>query len=160
MTSESWEPHNLLTAVTQGQVFLGWLDASFLVRLHGTGADGLQGFLRDHSDLGVSRVPRGASLEIDHGQPARAGDPDVALGDAVNFAALPLLVLALTGSGVLMGIVGVLSQLPDLIFGLPVGFIVMMVVSRMTTAPSKEMQDFVDSCRRPRGGTIMEEKTA
>lgn len=44
-----------------------------------------------------------------------------ALGDAVNFAALPLLVLALTGSGVLMGIVGVLSQLPDLIFGLPVG---------------------------------------
>lgn len=44
-----------------------------------------------------------------------------ALGDAVNLAALPLLVLALTGSGVLMGLVGVLSQLPDLIFGLPVG---------------------------------------
>lgn len=44
-----------------------------------------------------------------------------ALGDAVNLAALPLLVLALTGSGVLMGLVGVLAQLPDLIFGLPVG---------------------------------------
>lgn len=44
-----------------------------------------------------------------------------ALGDAVDFAVLPLLVLALTGSGVAMGIVGVLSQLPDLIFGLPVG---------------------------------------
>jgi MFS family permease len=44
-----------------------------------------------------------------------------ALGDAVSYTALPLLVLALTGSGVLMGMVGVLSQLPDLIFGLPVG---------------------------------------
>jgi MFS transporter, ENTS family, enterobactin (siderophore) exporter len=43
------------------------------------------------------------------------------LGDAVTFTALPLLVLALTGSGVQMGIVGVLSTLPDLFFGLPAG---------------------------------------
>ncbi|PZO02266.1 MAG: cation acetate symporter [Hyphomicrobiales bacterium] len=53
-----------------------------------------------------------------------------------------------------------MNNISSAIFGLPVGFIVMMVVSRMTTAPSKELQDFVDSCRRPRGGTIMEEKTA
>ena len=44
-----------------------------------------------------------------------------ALGDAVTFTALPLLVLFLTGSGVQMGIVGVLQMLPDLVFGLPSG---------------------------------------
>jgi cation/acetate symporter len=45
-------------------------------------------------------------------------------------------------------------------FGMPLGFLVMYVVSMMTPAPSKEMQDFVDACRRPRGNTLMEEKTA
>lgn len=44
-----------------------------------------------------------------------------AFGDAVTFTALPLMVVALTGSGVAMGIVGVLSTLPDLLFGLPAG---------------------------------------
>ena len=40
-----------------------------------------------------------------------------ALGDAVSFTALPLLVLALTGSGLMMGIVGAIQTLPDLLFG-------------------------------------------
>ncbi len=44
-------------------------------------------------------------------------------------------------------------------FGMPVGFIVMYVVSMMTTAPSKEMQDFIDACRRPKGKTLMVEHT-
>jgi hypothetical protein len=43
------------------------------------------------------------------------------LGDAVSFTAFPLLVLALTGSGTAMGIVGVLQTLPDLLLGLPAG---------------------------------------
>jgi ENTS family enterobactin (siderophore) exporter len=42
-------------------------------------------------------------------------------GDAISNTALPILVLALTGSGFAMGIVGVLSTLPDLIIGLPAG---------------------------------------
>ncbi len=45
-------------------------------------------------------------------------------------------------------------------FGLPVGFAVMIVVSLMTKAPSKEIQDLIESIRIPRGDTIMEEKTA
>lgn len=45
-------------------------------------------------------------------------------------------------------------------FGLPVGFAVMIIVSLMTRAPSKEMQDFIDELRVPRGKTLMEEKTA
>ena len=42
-------------------------------------------------------------------------------GDAITNTALPILVLALTGSGFAMGIVGVLSTLPDLVVGLPAG---------------------------------------
>jgi MFS transporter, ENTS family, enterobactin (siderophore) exporter len=44
-----------------------------------------------------------------------------ALGDAVSFTALPLLVLALTGSGLMMGIVGAIQTLPDLVFGMVAG---------------------------------------
>src|SRR5262245_18641596 len=40
-----------------------------------------------------------------------------ALGDAVSFTALPLLVLALTGSGVAMGLVATAQTLPDFVFG-------------------------------------------
>jgi cation/acetate symporter len=45
-------------------------------------------------------------------------------------------------------------------FGLPAGFAVMYVVSLMTPAPSKELQAFIDECRRPKGKTLMEEKAA
>lgn len=44
-------------------------------------------------------------------------------------------------------------------FGLPVGFAVMVIVSLLTKEPSKEMQDFIDELRIPRGKTLMEEKT-
>lgn len=46
-----------------------------------------------------------------------------AFGDALSMTALPLLVLAITGSGVAMGLVGVLNTIPDLVFGLIVGVI-------------------------------------
>jgi MFS family permease len=44
-----------------------------------------------------------------------------AFGDAVSMTVLPLLVVALTGSGIAMGVVGVLQLLPDLLLGLPAG---------------------------------------
>ncbi|HEY7826658.1 MAG TPA: hypothetical protein VIB99_00405, partial [Candidatus Limnocylindrales bacterium] len=46
-----------------------------------------------------------------------------AFGDALSLTALPLLVLALTGSGVAMGVVGVLNTIPDLVFGLLAGVV-------------------------------------
>jgi hypothetical protein len=82
MVGEGWKPRDLLTAAAQGQVFLGWLDSAHLFRLHGTGARGLEGFLRDPTDLGVSRVPRGVSLDLERGSVARAGDPIAALSGA------------------------------------------------------------------------------
>jgi len=42
--------------------------------------------------------------------------------------------------------------------GAPLGFLVMIVVSLMGKAPSKEMQAFVDEIRKPRGRTVIEEK--
>jgi cation/acetate symporter len=44
------------------------------------------------------------------------------------------------------------------LFGLPVGFAVMIVVSLLTPAPSRQMQDFIDQVRRPRGVMLMQEK--
>jgi len=44
------------------------------------------------------------------------------------------------------------------LLGMPLGFLVIYVVSLMTKEPSKEMQAFVDEIRKPRGQTILEEK--
>ena len=45
------------------------------------------------------------------------------------------------------------------LLGMPLGFLVIYVVSLMTKEPSKEMQAFVDEIRKPRGRTVLEEKT-
>jgi cation/acetate symporter len=37
------------------------------------------------------------------------------------------------------------------LFGLPAGFLAMIVVSLLTAAPSRAMQDFIDEIRRPKG---------
>jgi cation/acetate symporter len=44
-----------------------------------------------------------------------------------------------------------IRNISSALWGLPVAFIVTWVVSLMTQAPSKEMQDFVDSIRTPKG---------
>jgi MFS family permease len=49
------------------------------------------------------------------------GQGGSALGDAVSFTAVPLLVYLLTGSGLAIGIIGLLQTLPDLVVGLLVG---------------------------------------
>lgn len=41
------------------------------------------------------------------------------------------------------------------LFGIPVGFIVMIVVSMMTQAPSAEMQSFIERLRVPKGDTVL-----
>jgi cation/acetate symporter len=45
------------------------------------------------------------------------------------------------------------------LLGLPVGFAVIYIVSLMGKEPSKEMQAYVDEIRKPRGRTVLEEKT-
>ena len=53
-----------------------------------------------------------------------------------------------------------LSNINCGLLGAPLGFLVMIVVSLMTPAPSKELQALIDEVRKPRGKTIMEEKTS
>jgi cation/acetate symporter len=44
--------------------------------------------------------------------------------------------------------------------GAPLGFLVMIVVSLFTKQPSAEMMAYIDEIRKPRGNTVLEEKTA
>jgi cation/acetate symporter len=50
-----------------------------------------------------------------------------------------------------------INNISAAIFGLPVGFIVTWIVSKMTPEPSQEMQEFVEQLRIPRGGILMED---
>jgi cation/acetate symporter len=43
------------------------------------------------------------------------------------------------------------------VFGIPLSFVVTVLVSLVTAAPSREMQGFIEQIRTPRGGTIMRE---
>lgn len=86
----------------------------------------------DHRPAGAAGVgePPPVRLDPDAAVPLRrnrdyllllGGQGLSAVGDAVTFTALPLLVLALTGSGLQMGVVGALQTLPDFLFGLAAG---------------------------------------
>src|SRR5262245_44538931 len=44
------------------------------------------------------------------------------------------------------------------LLGMPLGFLVMIVVSLMGKEPSREMQALIDEIRKPRGKTVLEEK--
>ena len=44
------------------------------------------------------------------------------------------------------------------LLGMPLGFLVIYVVSLMSKEPSKEMQAFVDEIRKPRGKTVLARK--
>jgi len=44
------------------------------------------------------------------------------------------------------------------IFGVPISFLVMYLVSQVTAAPSKAMQEFVESIRIPKGGVRLVDK--
>jgi cation/acetate symporter len=43
--------------------------------------------------------------------------------------------------------------------GAPLGFAVIYIVSKLGKEPSAEMQAYVDDIRKPRGRTVLEEKT-
>ncbi len=50
-----------------------------------------------------------------------------------------------------------LNNIASGMVGIPVAFFVTIVVSLLTKAPSKEMQDFIDQIRVPKGGELMSE---
>ncbi len=46
------------------------------------------------------------------------------------------------------------------LFGVPVGFLTIWIVSLLTPAPSQRMYDLLDSIRKPRGVAYLDEKPA
>jgi cation/acetate symporter len=52
-----------------------------------------------------------------------------------------------------------LNNIASGLLAMPVGFLTIYVVSLMGKEPSREMQAYVDDIRRPRGRTVLEEKT-
>ncbi|MBB4911639.1 MFS transporter [Actinophytocola algeriensis] len=75
------------------------------------------------ADTGVADAPRtGTSLLRDRDFLLFAsGQGASALGDSLSKTAMPLLVLVLTGSGLHMGLIAMLSALPMLVLGVPAG---------------------------------------
>ena len=51
-----------------------------------------------------------------------------------------------------------ISNIAGGIFGVPISFLVMYLVSQVTAAPSKAMQEFVESIRIPKGGVRLVDK--
>ncbi len=51
-----------------------------------------------------------------------------------------------------------IKHISSAIFGLPVGFITMWLVSKFTPSASKELQDFVESVRYPKGAVRVAEE--
>jgi cation/acetate symporter len=46
------------------------------------------------------------------------------------------------------------------LLGMPIGFLTIIIVSLLGREPSREMQAYVDEIRKPRGRTVLEEKTS
>jgi len=88
----------------------------------------------------------------------KMGELQAAVGtaadDAAKTAAAAALKTFLAAEAKWWGI----NNISAALFGLPVNLVVTVVVSLLTPAPSKEMQDFIDNVRIPKGETLMAEK--
>lgn len=79
MVSERWSAADVAAKMLAGQVWLATLQPSVILRLHGLSADSAQA--SPHAtDIGLSRLPRGVSLELKNRYPERSGDPWSARG--------------------------------------------------------------------------------
>jgi cation/acetate symporter len=52
------------------------------------------------------------------------------------------------------------NNISSALFGVPIGFLTIWIVSLLTPAPSSRVQELLDQIRRPRGDTYLQEKTS
>ena len=76
------------------------------------------------------------------------------LGMVAGFGVTLFYLLATVYGG--MGLWFGVRNISAALFGMPVAFLTIILVSLVTKAPSQEMQDFIDSIRKPAGGPVME----
>ncbi|MBD3314574.1 MAG: extracellular solute-binding protein [Chitinivibrionales bacterium] len=65
MWKEAWSGVGVWRGFKDGGVFLSFMTQLDCFFIHGTGRDGLDGYLDDPDDMGVAVMPRGVSLELD-----------------------------------------------------------------------------------------------
>ena len=78
MVAKHWTPADVASEVAAGRVWLATLEPSVILRIHGLAADSMQVGGRAAApvaDVGLSRLPRGVSLELRNKFPERSGDP-------------------------------------------------------------------------------------
>jgi ABC-type glycerol-3-phosphate transport system substrate-binding protein len=81
MWEEAWSGSGVWSGFAQGAVYLSFMTQLDCFFIHGTGRDGLEGYLDDPDDMGVAPMPAGCSLELDaHGEPLRRGSRAITTG--------------------------------------------------------------------------------
>ncbi len=81
MWKERWSGGGVWKGFADESVFLSFMTQLDCFFIHGTGRDGLRGYLRDPDDMGVAVMPAGCSIELDaHGMPVRTGVHSISTG--------------------------------------------------------------------------------
>ncbi len=65
MWEQQWSGPDIWQGFAEGQVYLSFMTQLDCFYLHGTGRDGLSGYLSDPDDMGVAVMPRGCSVILD-----------------------------------------------------------------------------------------------
>ena len=81
MWEKGWGSLEIWEGFGNEGVFLSFLTQSDCFFLHGTGNDGLQGYLDDPADMGIAVMPAGGSLQLNElGDPLRSGSRAITTG--------------------------------------------------------------------------------
>ena len=81
MWTEAWSGTGIWKGIKEGAVYLSFMTQLDCFFIHGTGRDGLEGYLDDPDDMGVAVMPQGCSVELDkNGSPVRRGVRSITTG--------------------------------------------------------------------------------
>lgn len=81
MWEEKWSGSGVWEGFKSNEVFLSFMTQLDCFFIHGTGRDGLDGYLEDPDDMGVAVMPQGCSIELDSkGSIAREGTRAITTG--------------------------------------------------------------------------------
>jgi len=81
MWEEAWSGTDIWKGFRDGEVFLAFMTQLDCFFIHGTGQDGLDGYLKDPADMGVATMPQGCSATLDkNGTVEREGCKAVTTG--------------------------------------------------------------------------------
>jgi hypothetical protein len=78
MWKEGWISQQVLNGFGSGDVFLSFMTQMDCFFLHGTGQDGLGGYMKNPDDMGIAQMPQGCSIQLDeNGNVLRYGSRSV-----------------------------------------------------------------------------------